>query len=78
MDLSQSWRAWAASWGLLKSSAAERARVLAATTMPLRPSEVPAAAVDIQVWRGVPGGKVAAWKWPVGTTQLTSPTSVEA
>ena len=30
-----------------------------------------------QVWNGVPIATVGAWAWTVGTTQLTSPTSVE-
>src|SRR6187399_1533195 len=56
---------------------AVRARVLAATIMPLRPSEVPAQAADCQLWPGVPGTKVAVESWDIGTCQLTSPASVE-
>ena len=34
-------------------------------------------ATTCQVWKGVPTATVGAWACTVGTTQLTSPTSVE-
>ena len=49
----------------------------AATTMPLRPTLAPEQATACQLWPGVPGTNVATRKLIVGTTQLTSPTSVE-
>ena len=56
---------------------ADKASTLAAFTIPLRPMLDPAQAVDCQLCAGEPGTKVAVLKPPVGTTQLTSPTSVE-
>ena len=53
------------------------ASVLAATTIPFSPIEVPPAAIACQEWAGVPGTQVAALIPAVGTTQLTSATSVE-
>ena len=50
----------------------------AATTMPLRPMLDPAQAAACQVWAPTPGTKVAAVICAVGTTQLTSPESLEA
>ena len=46
--------------------------------MPASPKRAPLAAADCQVWETLPGGQVAAYRPAVGTTQLTSPTSVDA
>ena len=53
------------------------ASVLAATIIPLLPIEVPPAAIACQEWAGVPGTQVAVPIPTVGTTQLTSATSVD-
>ena len=50
---------------------------LAACTMALWAAGVLPCATTCQVWNGVPMATVGAWTWTVGTTQLTSPTSVE-
>ena len=42
-----------------------------------RPIELPEQATACQLWPGVPGTNVAVRNCAVGTTQLTSPTSVE-
>ena len=55
----------------------EFAIVLAANSAPLSPIEVPPDATACQEWAAVPGTHVAVRKPAVGTTQLTSPTSVE-
>jgi hypothetical protein len=39
---------------------------------------IPPAATACQLWAGVPGTQVAIWTLAVGTTQLMSPTSVDA
>ena len=53
------------------------ASVLAATTMPFSPIDMPPAAMACHEWAGVPGTQVAVVIPTVGTTQLTSATSVE-
>ena len=45
--------------------------------MPLSPMLVAPQATAIQLCAGVPGTQVAVRNWAVGTTQLTSATSVE-
>ena len=77
LRLAKSFFAAAISLGFVNRSMAESVSVLAATIMPLWPMLMPAQAVDCQEWPGVPGTKVAVPKPAVGTTQLTSPTSVE-
>src|SRR5258707_14112745 len=55
-----------------------RASVFAALTMPLRPIDEPAQAAFCQLCPGVPGTAVAVLRPIAGTTQLTSPASVDA
>src|SRR5690349_11645502 len=52
--------------------------VRAATSMPFRPIEDPAHAAPCHVCAPTPGTKVAVVNCTVGTTQLTSPASVDA
>src|SRR5450755_1186186 len=50
---------------------------LAACTIALWAAGLLPCATTCQVWKGVPIATVGACTWTVGTTQLTSPTSVE-
>ena len=50
---------------------------LATCTMALWAAGALPCATTCQVWKGVPIATVGAWACTVGTTQLTSPTSVE-
>src|SRR5687767_4657431 len=70
-------RAASTSAGVVSSSHAERASTFAAIVIPLRPIELPEQATACQLWPGVPGTNVAVRNCAVGTTQLTSPTSVD-
>ena len=63
--------------GFLNKSMAVPAIVFAATIIPFLPMLVPPAATACQLCAVVPGTQVAVPKPMVGTTQLTSPTSVE-
>ena len=58
-------------------SQAVAASTRAARTIPLRPMVVPPAATACQEWAEVPGTQQAVVNPAVGTTQETSPTSVE-
>ena len=61
----------------MKRSTAVNASVLAATIIPFMPIVVPPAATACHECEGVPGTQVAVRNPAVGTTQLTSATSVE-
>ena len=51
---------------------------LAARTIPLRPIDIPAHAVDCHVCGEMPGTKVATFNCDIGTTHDTSEASVDA
>ena len=63
--------------GFSKISLIEFAIVCAANSAPLRPIEVPPVETACHECAAVPGTHVAVLNPAVGTTQLTSPTSVE-
>ena len=57
---------------------AVKAKVLAATIMPLAPMLVPPAAMACQLWAEVPGTHVAVERLADGTSHVMSPVSAEA
>ncbi len=65
-------------FGFCARSTTESAIVRAATSIPFRPMLVPACAAACHECAEVPGAQVAAVNETVGTTQLTSPTSLDA
>ena len=64
--------------GFLNKFTPVSAIVLAALIIPLKPISIPLQATACQLCAGTPGTQVAVESPAVGTTQLTSPTSVEA
>src|ERR1700722_19932337 len=71
-------RAAATSAGFSNNSMPATASVRAATTIPFRPMLVPAHAAACHVCADTPGTNVAVVNCAVGTTQLTSPASLDA
>ena len=63
--------------GSKKISFAVLASTFAANSVPFNPILIPPDATACQEWLGVLGTQVATLISPVGTNQLTSPTSVD-